>query len=175
MRGARASGTALPQSDNGRGDARRIITPMSPKTQKGLRWLKFVLMLVGLTAAIKLFFAIGALDPGQKMLEAFAYLVVASVLFGVPAFLLGWLAGPRSPSEGANAQGQVSPRAPVLPAANGKPFDEDGAYAQALREIENAERDMATWARAVAEADGDDGKARARYIRLRVERLKQAR
>lgn len=44
----------------------------------------------------------------------------------------------------------------------------DAFYVQALDELDGGNRDKATWARAVAASDGDDGRARANYIKLRV-------
>ena len=51
---------------------------------------------------------------------------------------------------------------------------EDAWYEKALEEIENGETVKALWARALAEANGDDGKAKATYIRLQVAQLRAA-
>lgn len=45
-------------------------------------------------------------------------------------------------------------------------------YAEALREIECGIRKDGIWAKAMAESDMDQGKAAARYIKLRVQSLK---
>lgn len=47
----------------------------------------------------------------------------------------------------------------------------DAYYEQALEEIETAHLHKATWAKAFAEESGDEAKAKALYIKLRVERL----
>lgn len=51
---------------------------------------------------------------------------------------------------------------------------EDDWYVQALEELENGKPVKAVWARAFAEANGDDAQSRAAYIRLRVAQLKAA-
>jgi hypothetical protein len=52
--------------------------------------------------------------------------------------------------------------------------DIDKFYEQALIELEAGQCVKATWARALAEANGDDAKSKAAYIRLRVAQLKAA-
>ena len=54
------------------------------------------------------------------------------------------------------------------------PPDVDTFYDTVGKELEDGKPDRATWTRAFAEADGDDAKARAVYIRLRVARLMAA-
>ena len=49
---------------------------------------------------------------------------------------------------------------------------EEGLYELAAAEIAADKFRPGLWAKAIAEADGDDAKARARYIKLRVETLK---
>ena len=51
---------------------------------------------------------------------------------------------------------------------------DDAWYEQALDELESGQTVKAAWARALAEANGDDGKAKATYIRLRVAQLRSA-
>ena len=52
--------------------------------------------------------------------------------------------------------------------------DNDQFYERALVELENVQLVKATWARALAEANGDDAKSKAGYIWLRVAQLKAA-
>ena len=52
-----------------------------------------------------------------------------------------------------------------------KELSHDWAYEQATTELENVSTDKAVWARAFAECDGDEGRAKAAYIKRRVERL----
>ncbi|HVL54879.1 MAG TPA: hypothetical protein VM491_00105, partial [Burkholderiaceae bacterium] len=47
----------------------------------------------------------------------------------------------------------------------------ENPYEQALNELESRTVHRATWARAIAEGDGDAEKTKARYIRLRAEAL----
>lgn len=49
---------------------------------------------------------------------------------------------------------------------------QESLYAEALREIESGQRRDGIWAKALAESDMDQGKAGARYIKLRVQSLK---
>lgn len=49
---------------------------------------------------------------------------------------------------------------------------EEAFFAEALREIESGMRRDGIWAMAMAESDMDQGRAAAKYIRLRVQSLK---
>jgi hypothetical protein len=49
---------------------------------------------------------------------------------------------------------------------------EEALYAEALREIESGQRRDGIWAKAMAESDMDQGKAGAKYIKMRVQSLK---
>lgn len=49
---------------------------------------------------------------------------------------------------------------------------EEALYAEAMREIESGIRRDGIWAMALAEANMDQGKAAAKYIKLRVQSLK---
>ncbi len=48
----------------------------------------------------------------------------------------------------------------------------DAVYAAVLKELDGAGRQDGAWARALAEADGDESKAKARYIQYRVQQIK---
>lgn len=49
---------------------------------------------------------------------------------------------------------------------------EEALYAEALREIESGQRRDGLWAKAMAESNMDQGKAQAKYIKLRVQSLR---
>ncbi len=49
---------------------------------------------------------------------------------------------------------------------------EEELYAEALREIESGQRRDGIWAKALAESEMDHGKAGAKYIKLRVQSMK---
>jgi hypothetical protein len=51
------------------------------------------------------------------------------------------------------------------------PNHDEELYAQAAAELEDGNRDEGLWAKCFAECDGDENKAKARYIRTRAERL----
>lgn len=50
-------------------------------------------------------------------------------------------------------------------------MDNNELWAKALAEAESPERDAGLWARCYAESSGDEGRAKAAYIRKRVEEL----
>ena len=56
---------------------------------------------------------------------------------------------------------------------NGNLDDGNDAWQTALNESESSARDNGLWAKCFAEADGDEAKAKARYIKYRVEQLKK--
>ena len=65
------------------------------------------------------------------------------------------------------------PGYPASDSAQGQPrFDDDDLFEVVGNELRSGNPVAGTWTRAFAEADGDENKARALYIRLRVERLK---
>jgi len=157
---------------------------MSARVEKGKRWFKFVLLMVGITAGIKALFALGHPNMGNKLAEAFVQFIGGAVIFGGPAFVLGWLAGKEDAAkpDNSNTEATVTSAAAsddlsVAAAPERvevRHFDEDAAYSQALKEIESGAVEQAIWSRAFAEAEGVDTKARALYIKLRVERMRRA-
>jgi hypothetical protein len=58
-----------------------------------------------------------------------------------------------------------------LQAAHPRSHARDVLYIQAMDELDDGRRDKATWARALASSDGNQGKAKANYIMLRVAQL----
>lgn len=52
--------------------------------------------------------------------------------------------------------------------------DDEHLYAQAMAEIESGQTQPGLWAKAFADADGDESKAKARYLTLRVKALSAA-
>lgn len=156
---------------------------MSARVEKGKRWFKFVLLIVGITAGIKAVFALGHPNMGNKLAEAFAQFIGGAVVFAGTAFVLGWLTGKEDPAKADNSRtkaavaGATSDTGGVAAepkSAEVRHFDEDAAYSQALKEIESGTVEQTTWSRAFAEAEGVDAKARALYIKSRVERMRRA-
>ena len=49
-------------------------------------------------------------------------------------------------------------------------MDEESLYAQAAAELESDNRDEGLWAKCFAESDGDENKAKAQYLKIRVKR-----
>jgi hypothetical protein len=54
------------------------------------------------------------------------------------------------------------------------PNHDEELYAQAAAELEDGNRDEGLWAKCFAECDGEENKAKARYIKTRAERLGQS-
>ena len=52
------------------------------------------------------------------------------------------------------------------------PNHEEELYAQAAAELKDGNRDEGLWAKCFAECDGEENRAKARYIKTRVQRLK---
>jgi hypothetical protein len=154
---------------------------MSARVDKGKRWFKLVLMLVAIGTGVKSCFAIGHPDAGNKLAQAVLQFIGGAIFFAGPAFLLGWLAGKEEPPKPddsttaitASSPGSGAPATSVEPThADVHQFDEDAAYSQALNEVQSGTVEQAVWSRAFAEAEGVDTKARALYIKLRVERMR---
>lgn len=72
----------------------------------------------------------------------------------------------RGPPRRASVDQMSAPSQPVLSI-------ERAIYERVDRELQNGPMDRALWTRVFAEADGNDGRARARYIRARSEQLAQ--
>ena len=52
------------------------------------------------------------------------------------------------------------------------PNREEELYADAAAELEGGDRDKGLWAKCFAECDGDENKAKARYIQAKVSQLR---
>lgn len=76
-------------------------------------------------------------------------------------------AQPQSQAAPTNRE-QSSPAVSGAPRNAERPIETGAFYEKALDEIENKTLDRATWARSFSEASGDDTKAKALYIKLRV-------
>ncbi len=57
--------------------------------------------------------------------------------------------------------------------SNNLEINEDEIYEQIMIEIEEDKKIKSTWAKALAQSDGDDKKANSLYINLRVEKIKE--
>lgn len=65
------------------------------------------------------------------------------------------------------------PQALVVSDASASAITDDAQWAAALAELEENRRHAGTWARAFAAADGDEAKAKATYLRERVQQMQQ--
>ncbi|MBI4190759.1 MAG: DUF4328 domain-containing protein [Betaproteobacteria bacterium] len=133
---------------------------------------------------------------GATELQAWAYvisIIIAGLWFVVASTLTQrLLARSVLPAAKGASEQFVSPISPAIPAMtttqqtaagacepaaiqapkNVVTTTEDDYYEQALGEIETGQTAKAMWARAIADAEGNDAKTKALYIRYRVEKLK---
>jgi hypothetical protein len=66
---------------------------MSPRTAKGWRWFKWVMMMLAIAAVVKGLFWVGNPKFPDKLAEAILLLIGGTVIWGGLAFLLGWATG----------------------------------------------------------------------------------
>lgn len=155
---------------------------MSARVEKAIRWFKFAMLVVAVIAGVEALFALGHPNMGNKLAKAIFDFIGGAIFFAGPAFVLGWLTGKDDTAKlddsktSAGTPDNAPDPAPIAeaPKIEVRRFDEDAAYSQALREIESGSIDHAVWSRALAEAGGEEAKARANYIKLRVERMRRA-
>jgi hypothetical protein len=96
------------------------------------------------------------------------------IIFGGLAFVIGWLTTRSQKFNDSNTKPTVNvddERESIELVGQVSQSDKDNFYSQALKEIESNELDHATWARAFSDAEGVENRARALYIKYRVERL----
>ncbi len=149
---------------------------MSGKVAKGVSWLKTVMLLWAALVGFKILAAFGQENTARGIVEAIFMFIGAFLVTGIPAFILGWATGKDEPP--ISEPGAVSVTNPAGD-SNSEPYNHveqarvsgDAAYAQALSEIETGQTDKALWARAFAEADGDENRVKAAYIKSRAARL----
>lgn len=72
----------------------------------------------------------------------------------------------------ARERSQLGGNAPNVATTSRDSATEDKLYEQALTEVDSGQTVKALWARAFADAEGDEAKTKALYIRFRVENLK---
>jgi hypothetical protein len=76
---------------------------MGAKVEKGKRWFKFVLLMLGIMAGIKALFALSHPSAANKLAEALIQFIGGTIVFGGLGFILGWLAGKDDPSTADSA------------------------------------------------------------------------
>lgn len=126
-------------------------------------------------------------DTGNAVVGSLTLLL----MYAAVGFCIGWAyrkwrpTEPRTPVENQSANAPIArnsipPDSPVLapltpPAvlsqsAGGAPTEEDH-WATALAELDEGNRRQGVWAKAFADSDGDDVKARVAYLKARVQQL----
>lgn len=151
---------------------------MSARTDSGWLWFRWLAIAVGAAFAMKLVFAIGARDLNSAGI-AFVGGLGSLIVFGPVAFFVGWLTGPKSSEPVANPSSipLVSPtfsnaKSTRPPIALAEP--DDSIYGEIAEELESGKTDKALWTKAFAEADGDEARTRAAYIKLRARQMTSA-
>lgn len=96
----------------------------------------------------------------NSLSEYIPALLALAVIWGSIGFVLGFLRGKLFPPRLDNYQ------APP-------PTSDDGYFKQVAEELSSNKKNEALWLKAYAQCDGDENKAKATYIRLRVAQLEQ--
>ena len=129
---------------------------MDPRVRRGKQWLKWGAAAVAILLSSKwLVMALGGSPSKDIFLALVTQGLGASMFILLPAFVIGWLTAPKEPPE------------------PGQEVDTDDVFAQVAKELAAGVRDEGLWVKAFALENGDDAKAKAHYIRLRVEKLQQ--
>ncbi len=149
---------------------------MSAKSQNGKRWFLFVMAILGVSTIVKLFFAFEHSDPGNRIALAALQLVGGAVIFGLPAYGLGWFFGKEEPSGVASGRATKETSKPLPPASKSYDIESDAILNERLYqviadEIDSGNRHSGIWTRAFAESNGDPTQTRVRYIKLRLAQL----
>jgi hypothetical protein len=142
-------------------------------------------------AAISIFPPLGMFilnDSGDNLTK-----IVVAIVLWIPTFLLGWMYGAwkmRKPLSTATkiSNEEVSITIPTKPdeqtvsatrkdeepepaQTNDQPINDNDLYLKATLEVDANAQEPALWAKAMALCEGDKGKAKYKYINLRVEYL----
>lgn len=103
------------------------------------------------------------------------YLKASSGLwvFGVNFFalILAWLVHKVATQHAQSNSARALATQPLATVAETTPSANDDFYVQAYQELQSETQHIATWAKALAVGNGDQGAAEANYLRLRVESL----
>ena len=96
--------------------------------------------------------------------------IVVAIVFGLCAYAAGWLFR-RFLKPAMSPSLSPAPLQPSNPPLTVQPVVSNAHFAQALAEIDSGLQDKGLWARCYAEADGDDAKAKAAYLKHRASEL----
>lgn len=136
----------------------RIINVPNPQTPLdwGRKWLSYSLFLTCISALSSFFWHLDA--------NSFAVWVLVSVVLGTLCFFIGWAYGKLR-----NIQIKKSTR--LRGSTESRLFEEE-IYAQVAEELAQGKRKDSLWAKALAESDGIENKAKSLYIKYRVQSIK---
>lgn len=163
------------------------------KKGRGYKWAAYTFFMVIFYSLFKFLFAFAHNDVGHHIAQAFMALIGGLVLFVLPVYIIGTLVDKFKKNSEEVSSAQLSTTKIVKPDNTNltkrdffKPTSKneaqnnadlvdkiDNFYAQAWDEIndKNRTRDKALWAKSFTIVQGDEKKAQAKYIELRVEQL----
>lgn len=113
---------------------------------------------------------IGEKATKGAVLGGLAAVLIALIVGGRRVLPRWFLAAKKSALSVVNGVLRVTSKGD-LSAVHADSRSHDAYYAQAMKELDEGLQDKAIWARALVSSDGDEGKSRANYIKLRVSRL----
>lgn len=70
---------------------------MRGKVEKGVSWLKTVMLLWAALVGFKILAAFGQENTARGVVEALIMFAGAFVITGIPAFIIGWITGKNEP------------------------------------------------------------------------------
>lgn len=90
---------------------------------------------------------------------------IGSVVLAIVWFLIGFVIG--------FLWRKVKPLTPASNQKSSAPIDDEKLWEEALAELNSPNKNEGLWAKCFSEANGDEAKARAQYLSLKVAKLKQ--
>jgi hypothetical protein len=121
-------------------------------SQVGFRWMGWWAIVVFFTFITK------AYNAGLSFTQFLISYVPPAVFLLLCGYLAGWLYGRF-----------FKFRTQLAVAKDGV---DEGVYEAAMKEVDGGDRRAGVWAKAFAESDGDEAKAKAKYIQYRVQQIK---
>ena len=105
-------------------------------------------------------------DSGNNLTK-----IVAAIVLWIPVFLLGWMYGAWKMRKPPITAAKISNEEAEPAQTNDQPINDNDLYLKATLEVDANAQEPALWAKAMALCEGDKGKAKYKYINLRVEYL----